>query len=83
MSQTAKSIAPETANHPIRPKLDVAGAANFLGVSESMINKLRITSGGPEFLKIGRRVLYDVADLEAWAASRKRRHTSECSPTRT
>ena len=28
-------------------------------------------------MKLGRRVLYDLRDLEAWAAERKRNHTSE------
>ena len=28
-------------------------------------------------MKLGRRVLYDLRDLEAWAAERKRNHTSK------
>ena len=58
-------------------KLPVREAAAFLGVSKSYFDKKRLDGGGPAYLKLGRRVLYDLADLEIWAASRKRRHTSE------
>jgi excisionase family DNA binding protein len=58
-------------------KLSVQEAANFLGLSVSTLNKLRLTGTGPPYMKLGRRVLYDLHDLEAWAASRKRSHTSE------
>lgn len=56
--------------------LNVQEAARTLGLSASTLNKLRVTGGGPRFMKLGRRVLYDVADLEKWAVERKRNHTS-------
>ena len=58
-------------------KLSVQEAARFLGLSVSTLNKLRLSGNGPGYMKLGRRVLYDVHDLEAWAAGRKRNHTSE------
>ena len=58
-------------------KLNVQEAARFLGLSVSTLNKLRLSGNGPSYMKLGRRVLYDVHDLEAWAAGRKRNHTSE------
>ena len=58
-------------------KLNVQEAARLLGLSVSTLNKMRLTGSGPPYLKLGRRVVYDVHDLEAWAASRKRNHTSE------
>lgn len=58
-------------------KLNVQEAARFLGLSESILNKLRGSGGGPPYMKFGRRVLYDLRDLEQWAAQRKRNHTSE------
>ncbi|MGO9326905.1 MAG: helix-turn-helix transcriptional regulator [Steroidobacteraceae bacterium] len=79
MIETQKSTAHEI---PIRPKLGARGAADFCGVSASMLNKLRVTGGGPTFSKLGRRCVYDINDLEEWVASRKRRHTSEDSSTR-
>jgi predicted DNA-binding transcriptional regulator AlpA len=60
-----------------RPKLDTMRAAEFLGLSSSTLNKLRVRGGGPPYLKLGRRVVYDTADLEAWSASRRRTSTSE------
>ena len=50
-------------------KLSISEAAALLGVSPSWLNKLRGEGRGPTFLKLGRRVLYDGADLETWAKS--------------
>lgn len=60
-----------------RRMLKVGDAAAFLGVSTSYLNVLRVRGGGPAFLKIGRAVCYDPADLEAWAASKRRASTSD------
>ncbi|WP_417497201.1 helix-turn-helix domain-containing protein [Maricaulis sp.] len=51
-------------------------AAEFLSVSPSYLNKLRLTGDGPVFVKVGTRVTYDRADLENWATDRKRTSTS-------
>src|SRR6187431_3303148 len=59
-------------------KVAVGEAAEHLGLSASTLNKLRCAGGGPLFIKIGAQVLYEVADLDAWAASFKRRSTSDC-----
>jgi predicted DNA-binding transcriptional regulator AlpA len=58
-------------------KRNVQEAARFLGLSVSTLNKLRLSGNGPRYMKLGRRVLYDLRDLEQWAAQRKRNHTSE------
>jgi excisionase family DNA binding protein len=58
-------------------KLSVKEAAAYLGLSVSTLNKMRLNGTGPPYLKLGRRVLYDLRDLEAWASERKRNHTSE------
>ncbi len=52
-------------------------AAARLRVSRSFLAKKRCTGGGPRFCKIGRRVLYDIADLDAYAEQAKRRSTSD------
>ena len=52
-------------------------AARYLGVSGSFLAKKRCTGGGPPFCKIGRRVLYDIADLQEFAEQAKRRSTSD------
>jgi excisionase family DNA binding protein len=58
-------------------KLSVKEAAAYLGLSVSTLNKMRLNGTGPPYLKLGRRVLYDLRDLEEWTAERKRNHTSE------
>ncbi|MGA7713923.1 MAG: helix-turn-helix domain-containing protein [Rhizomicrobium sp.] len=52
-------------------------AADYARVSPSYFNKLRCHGGGPKYLKIGRRVVYDQADLDAWLNARKYCSTSE------
>lgn len=60
------------------PKLSVTEAARFLGLGKSTLDKLRLSGGGPAYLKLGpRRVVYDPIDLERWASERRRRSTSE------
>lgn len=62
-------------------KLTTNDAAAYLGIAASTLSKMRLTGGGPVFLKLGfRRVVYDVADLEAWAATRRRQSTSHVAP---
>jgi predicted DNA-binding transcriptional regulator AlpA len=59
-------------------RISVGAAANYTGLAESTLNKLRMTGGGPRFLKISaRRVAYDTADLDEWLASKRRRSTSD------
>jgi predicted DNA-binding transcriptional regulator AlpA len=58
-------------------KLTTPQAAAFVGLGVSSLEKLRVTGGGPAFLKIGRRVVYDAIDLEQWLAKHKRLSTSE------
>jgi len=61
----------------VRRPFTVEDAAAHTGLSISTLNKLRVFGGGPVFLKLGRRVAYDIADLDAWLASRRRRSTSD------
>lgn len=57
--------------------LSVIETAWYLSLSKSWLDKKRLSGGGPPYLKLGRRVVYDVADLDAWAASYKRQDISE------
>lgn len=70
-----------SALHPtnIRRPVPVDGAADLTGLSVSTLNKMRLTGDGPAYLKLGRRVAYDVADLDAWMASKRRHSTSEAA----
>lgn len=50
-------------------------AAQYLGLSKSTLDKLRCFGGGPAFAKLGRAVIYNTADLDAWLAERRRTST--------
>ena len=52
-------------------------AAEFLRLSPRTLEKHRILGTGPRFRKFGRRVLYALADLEAWADARTSSMTGE------
>jgi hypothetical protein len=63
---------------------DTAGAAAFLGLGVSTLERMRCRGGGPIFNKLtdgpNGRVTYDYSDLVAYKASRKQRSTSGTSP---
>jgi predicted DNA-binding transcriptional regulator AlpA len=58
-------------------RLNVAEAAQFTGLSKSTLNKYRLTGAGPRYFQLGRRVVYDTAELSDWMDARRRRSTSE------
>lgn len=58
------------------PRQSVEQAAVYVGLSVSYLNRARITGDGPVFLKLGRRVVYETRDLDAWLESRRRMSTS-------
>lgn len=57
-------------------RLRTEPAADYCGSTKSTFEKLRGKGGGPVFIKIGRRVVYDVRDLDDWLESNRRRSTS-------
>ena len=52
-------------------------AAQLLGFSPRTLEKHRCDGTGPVYHKLGGRVVYAVADLEAWAEEGTRRSTSD------
>nr|WP_313023923.1 helix-turn-helix domain-containing protein [Pseudomonas lopnurensis] len=75
---------------PMRPAATVAAApaqpqryltndeaAHYLRLSPRTLEKQRVIGGGPKFRKFGRRVMYAVADLDAWADARSYEATSD------
>ncbi|MBN8761713.1 MAG: DNA-binding protein [Thiobacillus sp. 65-69] len=52
-------------------------AAEFLRLSPRTLEKQRVIGGGPRFRKFGRRVMYAISDLEAWADARSFEMTSD------
>jgi hypothetical protein len=58
--------------------LNVREAARWLGVSVSVLNKMRGKVGGPIFVKVSAtRVAYRPGDLSSWLETRTRRSTSD------
>lgn len=57
--------------------LNTQGAANYLGLAESTLEKARVSGTGPKYLKLGRAVRYRIADLNEWLAERVVSSTSE------
>lgn len=61
---------------PKRVRTNVA--AEYLGLSESTLRKYRVYGGGPRFHRVGPRIIvYEVADLDAWASTSPALSTSE------
>ena len=53
--------------------LDTRGCAELLGVSPEYVKRLRLIGGGPAYHRLSERAIrYQVADVRAWAASRRR-----------
>jgi len=57
--------------------LDNREAAAFLRLSPRTLEKQRVSGGGPIYRKFGRRVVYALADLQAWADARAFASTTE------
>ena len=55
--------------------LSVTELANLLAVSSSLLAKWRMSGRGPRYMKIGRRILYDVEDVARWLGTQKRSST--------
>ena len=61
--------------------LTTGEAAEFLGLRPSTLENWRWSGGGPVFIKLGGRVRYRIADLNAHIATCMRRSTSGASGT--
>src|SRR5262245_20246119 len=69
-------------NKELSRGLRVWDAAKYLGIPENSLNNLRSTGGGPPYIKIGRRILYDVRDLDAWIKAKKFKSTADYATAR-
>lgn len=68
VEHTEKADAPRPRSTP--RYLTNSEAAAYLRLSPRTLEKHRVIGGGPRFHKFGRRVMYALADLEAWAGER-------------
>jgi predicted DNA-binding transcriptional regulator AlpA len=60
-----------------RAALKTDEAAAYCGSSSSTLEKLRVYGGGPAFVKLGRRVIYQQRDLDEWLQQNRRRSMSD------
>ena len=60
-------------------KLNTQEAAAYLGVKPCTLELWRYRKKGPRYFKLGSRVMYDLAELEAWFATRGV-HTVDTAP---
>lgn len=60
--------------------LSTAEAAPLVGVAPKTLENWRTTGNfGPPFIKAGRRVVYDPADIDAWKEANRFSSTSEAA----
>lgn len=71
--------APTLSPPPVAPPRYLTNdeAAEYLRLSPRTLEKQRVIGGGPRFRKFGRRVMYALADLDAWADARSFEATSD------
>lgn len=92
LEEFEESAGREEAKKPKRPHARPAGpddaprgkrmliaeeAAEYLGLATQTLAKLRLSGDSPPYFKVGRRVLYERDELDAWLALRRRRSTSD------
>ena len=53
-----------------RRRLNTPDAAEYLGVKRGTMEVWRSLGKGPRYVKLGTRVVYEIEDLDAFAASR-------------
>lgn len=72
-------IPPSTAqpSMPVKVHYSQIEAGRYLEISPRTLEKFRTIGGGPAFLKLGRRIVYLLADLDAWRDSRRCESTSD------
>lgn len=58
-------------------RLRTPAAGKYLGYADSTLEKKRVTGDGPPFIRLGRTIVYDTRDLDAWLASRRATSTSD------
>ena len=62
-----------------RRLLDTTQLCELLGIGHKAVEKWRLHGKGPRFIKVGKLVRYDEADVFAWIEERKRGNTSQSS----
>lgn len=61
--------------HPVL--LDTPAVAERLGLKAQRLRILRMTGGGPEYIKIGQKVFYDLRAIDQWLDTRRVANTTQ------
>lgn len=61
---------------------DTRAAAEHVGLAPSTLEKRRVFGGGPPYRKLGTKVVYDSADLDAWLEAQPRMNSTAESEDR-
>jgi helix-turn-helix protein len=79
LTMRSAPLQPAAAPAPAQPQRYLTNdeAADYLRLSPRTLEKQRVIGNGPKFRKFGRRVMYAVADLDAWADQRSYETTSD------
>jgi hypothetical protein len=64
-------------NTQISEVVNTSTASRMIGLAAGTLENLRISGGGPRFIKHGNKVVYDPADIRDWLEGRKLSSTSE------
>lgn len=75
MKQTT-GLAAETHSAAKKKYARTKETAAYIGVSESFLNKSRLTGDGPPHISIGSAVVYDLDLVDEWLAARVRHSTT-------
>ena len=63
------------------PFMNTREAAEYLRISHRTLEKKRADGTGPQYKKLGRRVVYEREEVAEWATAQTRRSTSDPGPT--
>ena len=81
MSNARKRVEPEKSvevpNESAAKVFEAPAAARYLGLAPATLAKLRCCGGSPEFLKLGRKVVYERRALDIWLDRRRAVSTSD------
>jgi hypothetical protein len=65
---------------PSRRLMPPAAAGEYLGgIAKQSLAKWRCEGRGPEFVRVGGRIMYERSALDAWVDARRRNSTSEAA----
>lgn len=76
----AANVVAESQTAPSPRMLIAKDAAAYLGIAQQTLAKMRWSGDSPPYFKVGRQVVYDRNELDAWLTLRRRRSTADPGP---